>query len=228
VESLGILIGSVLKIIMIDLMLSGDNAVVIAMAARSLPEQQQKKAILFGGSAAIGLRVIITAVVAIALKIPLLQMAGGLLLCWIAVKLLAGGDEEEKEVKAANNMRDAILTIVMADFVMSLDNMLAVGGASHGSVPLLLMGLIFSMGIIMFSSTIIAKLMNKYGWLVYIGAGILGWTAGDMIMSDHWLLKVYAPGMVISLLFKVALTGVVLLVGYLLNRRQAARVTTGA
>jgi predicted tellurium resistance membrane protein TerC len=90
------------------------------------------------------------------------------------------------------------------------------------------MGLIFSMGIIMFSSSIIAKLMNKYGWLVYIGAGILGWTAGDMITSDHWLLKVYTPATALSLLFKVALTGAVLGIGFLLNRRQTARATTGA
>ncbi|HYF79172.1 MAG TPA: TerC family protein [Symbiobacteriaceae bacterium] len=216
----GITLGAVFQIILIDLVLSGDNAVVIAMAARSLPEAQQKRAILFGGAAAIGLRVVITAVVALALKVPLLQLGGGLLLCWVAWKLLTGGEEEATDIKAANRLRDAVLTIVMADFVMSLDNMLAVGGASHGSLPLLLMGLLVSMGVIMFASTYIAKAMNRLPWLVYVGAGILAWTAGGMIMEDRWLHRVYAPGHSATLAAQAILTATVLVSGYLLNRRQ--------
>jgi len=217
----GITLGAFLQIIMIDLVLSGDNAVVIAMAARSLPEQQQKRAIFWGGAAAIVLRIIITAVVAIALKIPLLQLGGGVLLCWIAVKLLAGGEEESANVKAANSLRDAVLTIVMADFVMSLDNMLAVGGASHGSLVLLLMGLIVSMGVIMFASSYIAKAMNKLPWLVYVGVGILAWTAGGMIMEDRWLHRVFTPSHAVTLAAQAVLVAVLLGAGYLLNRRHA-------
>lgn len=216
----GITLGAVFQIILIDLVLSGDNAVVIAMAARSLPEAQQKRAILFGGAAAIGLRVAITAVVAVALRVPLLQLAGGLLLCWIAWKLLTGGDEEAAEIRAAHRLRDAIATIVMADFVMSLDNMLAVGGASHGSLPLLLMGLLVSMGVIMFASTYIAKAMNRLPWLVYVGSGILAWTAGGMIMDDQWLHRVYTPSHGVVLAVQALLTVALLGAGYLLNRSQ--------
>lgn len=215
----GITLGAVLSITFIDLILSGDNAVVIAMAVRSLPAAQQKKAIFWGGLGAIVLRVLITAVVAYALRIPLLQMAGGLMLCWIAVKLLVG-DDENTDVRAGGNMRDAIVTIVTADFIMSLDNMLAVGGVSHGSVELLLFGLIISMGLIMFSSSFIAKLMNRFGWLVYVGSGILAWTAGKMIMEDRWLHRFYEPGVLVERIVSVVLVVAVLVTGYLLNRRQ--------
>lgn len=219
----GITLGAVFQIIFIDLVLSGDNAVVIAMAARSLPVAQQKRVILFGGVAAIGLRVAITALVAVALQVPLLQLGGGLLLCWIAWKMLVGGDEEATEIKAAPHLRDAVVTIVMADFVMSLDNMLAVGGASHGSLPLLLMGLLVSMGLIMFASTYIAKAMNRLPWLVYVGSGILAWTAGGMIMEDRWLHRVYTPGHATTVAARAVLTASLLGIGYLLNRRQESQ-----
>ncbi|HEY3368625.1 MAG TPA: TerC family protein [Symbiobacteriaceae bacterium] len=217
----GIPILAILKITFIDIVLSGDNAVVIAMASRSLPEKQQKKAILFGGGAAIALRVVLTAVVAYALKIPLLQLGGGLMLFWIAVKLLKGGDEEAN-VKSGSTMMDAVVTIVLADLVMSLDNMLAVGGASEGNLALLVMGLLMSMAIIMFSSTLIAKLMNKYGWLVYVGAGILGYTAGEMILKDGWLRKVWEPSPVMHWLFPVLVTAAVLGLGYVLGHKAGA------
>jgi YjbE family integral membrane protein len=218
----GISIAAILNIIVIDLMLSGDNAVVIAMAARNLPPVQQKKAIFWGGTAAIVLRIIITAVVSIALAIPLLQMIGGFMLCWIAYKLLAGGEEEEANVKAGSNLRDAVVTIVTADFVMSLDNMLAVGGASHGSLGLLLFGLLVSMGLIMFSSQYIAKLMNRFAWLVYLGSGILAWTAGKMILDDRWLHRVYNPGSTTHLVVPALLVAVILGAGYMANRRAGA------
>ncbi|MDF2628965.1 MAG: putative rane protein [Symbiobacteriaceae bacterium] len=218
----GITLGAIFQIILIDLVLSGDNAVVIAMAARSLPEGQQKKAILFGGAAAIGLRVVITAVVAIALKVPLLQLGGGLLLCWIAFKLLASSDDETSEVRAAHSLRDAVVTIVVADFVMSLDNMLAVGGASHGSLPLLLMGLLVSMGVIMFASSYIAKAMNRLPWLIYVGSGILTWTAAGMIMEDRWMHRFYSPSHAVTVTAQVLLTLAVLGAGYMKNRSQEA------
>lgn len=217
----GIPIVAVLQIIMIDIVLSGDNAVVIAMAARALPGDQQKKVIFWGGTAAIGLRIVVTALVAYLLHIPLLQLGGGLALLYIAVKLLKGGDEHGANVKASNSMIDAIMTIVLADLVMSLDNMLAVGGASHGNMLLLLMGLVVSMGIIMFCSTYIAKLMNKWSWLVYVGAGILAYTAAEMIMKDNWLHKVFAPSHAVDVAFRVVAVVAVLGSGYMLSRKNA-------
>jgi YjbE family integral membrane protein len=213
----GVSLGAILTITFIDLVLSGDNAVVIAMAVRSLPEQQRKRAIFWGGAGAIGLRVLITAVVAIAMKIPLLQLAGGLMLCWIAVKLLVSEDEEAG-VKAGGNLRDAIVTIITADFIMSLDNMLAVGGASHGSLGLLLFGLLISMGLIMFSSNFIAQAMNRFPWLVYVGSGILAWTAGDMILHDHWLNRYYTPGATTQYAVSALMVVGVLLIGFMRNR----------
>ncbi|HWI51145.1 MAG TPA: YjbE family putative metal transport protein, partial [Symbiobacteriaceae bacterium] len=198
------------------------NAVVIAMAARNLPAKDQKKVIFWGGAAAIGLRVIVTALVAYLLHIPLLQLLGGLALLWIALKLLKGGDEHGESVKASSTMIDAVMTIVVADFVMSLDNMLAVGGASHGNMLLLLMGLMISMGIIMFASSYIAKLMNKWNWLVYVGAGILAYTAAEMIMKDNWLHKVFTPSHTVDVAFRAIAVVAVLGGGYLLSRKNAA------
>lgn len=209
---------ALLKIILIDLVLSGDNAVVIAMAARNLPAEQRKKAIFWGGTGALVLRVLVTAVVAIAMHIPFLQVIGGVLLFWIAVKLL-GGQEEEHAVKAGQTLRDAIGTIVMADAVMSLDNMLAVGGASEGNVVLLLMGLALSMGLIMFGSSILAPLMNKYEWIVYVGAGVLGWTAGDMLLKDQWINRVLHPAPQLHMLLPAVLAIAVLLIGFIRRRR---------
>jgi len=218
---LGIPIAAVLRITFIDIVLSGDNAVVIAMAARSLPERQQKRAIAGGGAAAIGLRVLVTALVAWALKIPLIQLGGGLMLLGIAVKLLIGGDDEVKDVKTNGTMWNAITTIVLADLVMSLDNMLAVGGASHGDMALLLMGLVISMGIIMFCSRLIAKLMNKHAWLVYVGAGILVYTAVEMILRDKFLHRIYTPTATAQWLFPTLMAVVVLVLSCLFNRRPA-------
>jgi len=215
---LGALLLSAIKITFIDLVLSGDNAVVIAMAARSLPSHQQKSAILWGGMAAISLRVAVTAVVAYALAIPLLQLAGGVLLFWIACKLLKGG-EEGTDVKAGSTLWDAITTIVLADLVMSLDNMLAVGGASHGSIPMLLFGLAVSMGVIMFASGLIADWMNRLSWLVYVGAGILAWTAGEMILSDRWLHRIWSPTLALEYAIPATLAALAVGFGLLMNRR---------
>lgn len=220
----GVTIAAIIQITLIDIVLSGDNAVVIAMAARSLPPEQQRKAIIWGGAAAIGLRVLVTALVATALAIPLLEFIGGLLLLWIAVKLLTGA-EQAHDVRAGENLKDAITTIVLADLVMSLDNMLAVGGASHGHMGLLLAGLIFSMGIILFSSGLIATLMNRFAWLIYVGAGILAWTAGQMILKDRWVARFFVPPPPLNLLIPGVVTTAVLLVGYLLRRRAESAET---
>lgn len=213
------LIVAALKITFIDMVLSGDNAVVIAMAARSLPKEQQKKAVMYGGAAAIILRVIVTALVAYALAIPFLQLGGGVVLFWIACKLLKGGGEEHQNVKAGSNLMNAISTIVVADFVMSLDNMLAVGGASHGSMSLLMLGLLISMAIIMFASGYIADLMNKYSWIVNLGAAILAWTAGNMIVEDRWFHGFAHPGVVLEWAVPTVLALAALGFGWMISRK---------
>ncbi|TXT22790.1 MAG: Integral membrane protein TerC [Planctomycetota bacterium] len=177
---------SILQIILIDVVLSGDNAVVIAMAAHKLPEHQRKRAILWGGGIAIGLRIVFTMIMSFLLMVPTLRLLGGLLLVWIACKLLCS--EEEEEVTADSAGRSTIAAIKMiflADFAMSLDNMLAVAGASHGNWKLLLGGLVISIAIIMTCSNLIAQLMNRYKWIVTLGAAILAFTAGEMMMGDR-------------------------------------------
>jgi YjbE family integral membrane protein len=180
---------AVLKIILIDIVLSGDNAVVIAMAAHKLPERQRKQAILWGGGIAIFLRIVFTMVMAFILNVPGVRLIGGMVLVFIACKLLL--DEEEEAVLTDDGGKRsamaAIRMIFVADFVMSLDNMLAVAGAAHGSPVKLLMGLFVSIGIIMTCSGYIARLMNRYHWIVLLGAAILALTAGEMMLGDREL-----------------------------------------
>jgi YjbE family integral membrane protein len=179
---------SIAQIILIDIVLSGDNAVVIAMAAHKLPAYQRKRAILWGGGIAIFLRIVFTMVMAFLLMVPGVRLAGGLVLTWIACKLLL--EEEEHEVTPDDADRSALAAIRMifvADFVMSLDNMLAVAGASHGDWKRLLMGLLVSIGIIMTCSAFIARLMSRFKWIVYLGAAILALTAGEMMLGDREL-----------------------------------------
>ena len=180
-----------LSITILDLTLAGDNAVVIGMAVRGLPEKQRNKGIFWGAFGAVALRVIITFIVAQLLLIPLLQFGGGVLLLWIAWKLIMHppGEGEGENIQKASGLFEAIKIIVLADFIMSLDNMLAVGAASHGSFFLLMFGLGLSIPIILCCSALVAKMMNKWPWLVYLGAGILGWVAGEMIVGD----KLIAP-----------------------------------
>jgi YjbE family integral membrane protein len=175
---------SVLSIILIDLVLSGDNAVVIGLAAHRLPLQQRKMAILLGGGAAIVLRMGLTAVAALLLQIPILQLVGGLLLLWIAVRLLAAEEESHEGIKAAASLRQAIVTILVADFIMSTDNVLGVAGASHGDVGLLLFGLVLSMAILMFMGSLVANVVNRIWWLAYVGSAVIAWTGVTMIFED--------------------------------------------
>jgi YjbE family integral membrane protein len=175
---------AVLRIILIDLVLSGDNAIVIGMAARRLPDKQRKLAILIGGSAAIVLRIGLTIVAAWLIRIPGLRLAGGLLLIWIGVKLLAEEGESQEGVKVASSMKDAIVTILVADFVMSTDNVLGVAGASGGHMGLLMFGLIFSMAILMFMGGVVSNLINRFWWLAYVGSAIIVWTGADLVLKD--------------------------------------------
>ncbi len=175
---------AVLQIIMIDIVLSGDNAVVIALACRNLPAEQRRKGILWGVAGAIGLRVVLTMLAALVLNLPWLKLVGGVLLLWIGVKLLVPDDGEGHDISPSGHLWGAVRTIIVADFVMSLDNVIAVAGASHGNLFLLLFGLLVSIPLIIWSSQIILHLMERWPVVVVIGAGLLGWVAGAMVWSD--------------------------------------------
>ena len=186
-------IWSYLKIVVIDVALAGDNAVVIAMAARTLPRHQRPKAIAFGAGAAIAMRVSITVIVTFLLKVPFLSAVGGAVVLWIAAKLLVEEAEAEGPAHQTKGFWHAIWIIAVADFVMSTDNMLAVAGASGGSWERILFGLGLSIPIIMFCAAMIARLMDRYPILEDIGAGILGWTGGEMIVDDAWVKPLLGP-----------------------------------
>jgi YjbE family integral membrane protein len=175
----------ILQIIVIDTVLSGDNAVVIALASHRLPRPQRRLAILFGAVGAIALRILFTFVLSELLDIPLLQFGGGLLLLWIAIKLVQEEESEEQKIREAGTLLQAIGTIIVADLVMSLDNMLAVAGAARQELLLIMIGLFVSIAIIMTCSTLIADLMNRLPVLVTAGAAVLAWTAGDMMLDDR-------------------------------------------
>ena len=176
---------ALLAIVVIDLVLAGDNAIVIAMAARNLPAHLQKKAIVWGAVGAIAVRSAMTLVVVYLLKIPGLMLIGGLLLVWIAYKLLTPAkDEDGGHDNASTSFWGAMKTIVIADAVMGLDNVLAVAGASHGSYVLVVLGLLISIPIVIWGSTQILKLVERYPSITYIGAGVLAWTAAKMMISE--------------------------------------------
>jgi len=173
-----------MKIIWINIILSGDNAVVIALAARSLPEHQQRKAILFGSGAAVVLRIALTVVAATLLELSYLQIIGGILLLYIGAQLLSeDGDEQEGEVEKASLMA-AIRTILIADIVMSLDNVIAVAAAAKGNMTLLVLGLAISIPMVIFGSAIMIKLMTRFPIIVTFGACLIGWVGGETIASD--------------------------------------------
>ncbi|MBT2617196.1 TerC family protein [Peribacillus frigoritolerans] len=186
----GEFISGLLAIIMIDLVLAGDNAILIGLAARKLPKEQQKKVIIWGAVGAIVIRIIATLLVVWLLEVPGLHLIGGLLLVWIAYKLLI--DEEEHDVKPADSMWAAIKTIIIADALMGLDNVLAVAGASHGNFILVVIGLLVSIPVVMYGSTLILKLIERFPFIIIIGAGILGWTAAKMIVAEPFMHDYFA------------------------------------
>ena len=171
------------QIMMINIVLSGDNAVVIAMASRSLPPKQQKQAIFFGSFGAIVLRVILTFFAVLLLGLPWLKIIGAVLLGWIGIQMLLPEDGEE-EVSAHAQLWSAIKTIIVADFIMSLDNVLGVAAAAKGSLLLLILGLAISIPLIIYGSTFILKLMNRFPSIITLGGGVLGWVAGEMAIAD--------------------------------------------
>jgi YjbE family integral membrane protein len=175
---------ALLKIIGVNIVLSGDNAVVIALAARSLPARQQKQAIIWGSAAAIIMRVILTLFAVALLDLPWLKLIGSVLLLWIGVKLLIP-EAEGPDIKASDNLWAAIKTILIADLVMSLDNVIAVAAAAGGSTTLLVIGLAISIPLVIFGATMLLKLMERWPIIITIGAGLLGFVAGEMAWEDN-------------------------------------------
>ena len=177
-----------MAIIWVNIILSGDNAVVIALAARSLPEKQQKMAVMWGAGAAVIMRILLTIVAVELLKLSFLKIIGSVLLIWIAVKLLIPEEGGEEDIASSNNLFAAIKTILIADLVMSLDNVIAVAAAAKGSELLLILGLGISIPLVVFGASMLLKLMERYPVIITIGAGILGLVAGEMIITDPVLI----------------------------------------
>jgi YjbE family integral membrane protein len=215
-------------IMLLNLVLSGDNAIVIAMAARNLPPVHQKKAIIWGTFGAVAVRVVMTLVVVWLLQIPGLKFIGGLALVWIAVQLVASGDEGDDHGNASSSFWDAMKTIMIADAVMGLDNVLAVAAAAHGNLPLVIIGLCLSIPIVVFGSTIVLKIMTRYPIVIWIGVALLGWTAGLMMWEEAILKPYLDPFHSWEKVFIGAVMLITLGIAYLLYQRSKARQAAAA
>jgi YjbE family integral membrane protein len=212
---------SIGQIIWIDLLLSGDNAVVIALACRSLPDNQRKTGIFLGAAAAVALRIAFALVITQLLAIPFLQALGGVLLFWIAVKLVTGEEEEEKNIKASDKLWAAVGTIAMADAVMSLDNVVAISAAADGNRGVFIFGLLLSVPLIVFGSTLVMGLIEKFPVFVWAGAALLGWIAGEMLLRDTALMEVFGVTPTHVMEYGAAALGAAFVVaaGYALKKR---------
>ncbi|GLK55333.1 YjbE family integral membrane protein [Methylopila capsulata] len=233
---------SLLQIIWIDLLLSGDNAVVIALACRKLPADQRKLGILLGAGAAVALRIIFAFFITFLLGVPFLKVAGGLLLFWIAIKLATDEQEDHADVEASANLWGAVRTIAIADAVMSLDNVVAIAAAAKGHPELFIFGLLLTIPLIIAGSTLLSAILQKFPILVWIGAALLGWIAGEMILGDvvviNWL-KGFDPSLLMPdpeqdigvtavkwLHYAAAAAGAILVlaVAFVIKRRRHATV----
>jgi YjbE family integral membrane protein len=221
--------GAVIQIVIIDILLGGDNAVVIALACRKLPPAQRMQGVLWGTAGAIVLRVALIAFAVVLLDVPLLKFAGGLLLLWIGVRLLAPAHDAHENVKPADKLVAAIKTIIVADAVMSLDNVIAIAGAAEAADPqhriaLVIFGLVVSIPLIVWGSTLVLKLLDRFPIIVTVGAALLGWIAGGLIINDpagdRWPL-LDTPAAEYGA--KIAGALLVVIVGYAIKRRMRQR-----
>jgi len=213
-------LSALLAIIIMDLVLAGDNAIVIGLAARNVPAEKQKKVIFWGIAGAIIVRALLTIFVVWLLKIPGLLLLGGLLLIWIAFKLLV----EEKghgEMKSEASLLGAIKTIIIADAVMGIDNVLAVAGAAHGSFILVVMGLMVSIPIVVWGSTIILKWVERFPAIIYIGAGVLAWTASKMIADEPFLHGFFEENPILKWALSIIIIAGVLVLGRAKKQKQS-------
>jgi len=215
-------------IVLIDLVLAGDNAIVIALAARSLPKHLQTKAILWGTVGAIVVRSLMTVTVVYLLQIPGLMLVGGLGLVWIAYKLLQPGGEDEHGGTGASTFWGAMKTIVVADALMGVDNVLGVAGAAHGAFDLVVIGLLISVPIVVWGSSVVLKLVARFPIIIYLGAGVLAFTAAKMIVSEPLLDHVFDADLVARLATYSALVLGVLGAGWWAARRRPGESTSSS
>ena len=215
-------LGRLWAIILIDLLLAGDNALVIALAVRALPKRQQLMGRIFGTAGAVLLRVGLITLATALLTIPLLQLAGGLLLLWIAVKLVRPSEESGPQARAASSLARAIRIIIVADAAMSLDNVIGVAGAAQGDMKLVVFGIAFSIPIVVWGSGLLSRLMARYPWIIWLGGGVLGYVAGEMILKDVAVERWTADAAILSAALPPLIGLVMVLVGWWFTRMQRA------
>jgi len=217
------------QIVILDLTLAGDNALVIALAVRKLPAKQQWQGRLWGTVGAVGLRVVFIAIISVLLRVPLLQAAGGAILLWIAVKLLSQEghvEDEHHPVRQGTTLLEAIWIIILADVIMSLDNVLAISGAAHGDMVLVVFGVGLSIPLVIGGSGLLARLMARFWWIVDVGAAILGWVAGEMILADR-IVQGWTgshPSTLVLRAAQVALAILVIVIGRAWARRRGRAI----
>ncbi|MET3893401.1 YjbE family integral membrane protein [Bosea sp. OAE506] len=215
--------GKLVEIIALNIVLSGDNAVVIALACRALSPEQRTKGIALGAGVAVVLRVVFTVLIASLLNMPFLHIIGSLLLVWIAVKLIVeDGESDEDSIAASSKLWKAVQTVAIADIVMSLDNVLAIAAVAKDSIPLLVAGLVISIPLIVLGASLITSLLTRFPVLVWAGAALLGWVAGEMFDSDPWLIARFGAETLHRFEYPAALIGALLVLGlgYLLKHRR--------
>jgi YjbE family integral membrane protein len=213
-------VSRLLQIVLINLVLSGDNAVVIGMAAHPLPTRQRHMAIAIGGGGAIALRIILTGLAAFLLQLPAVRAIGGALLLWIAFQLLQQEDEPGAGAKAPKTLRGAVVTVLVADLVMSLDNVLGVAAASNGDFVLLVFGLVVSMAIVALGGGLIARLIDRLWWLAYLGAAVIAWTGSEMMQDDDLVAQANPLTPVLRLVLTALITFAVVALAHAVHRRK--------
>lgn len=212
---------ALLKIIAIDIVLSGDNAIIIALATKNLPKKTQNKAIAIGTVGAVILRIILAVIIVYLLQISYIRIIGGVLLLWVAYNLLVEKPEKKKDVQSSGSLLKVVGTIIIADAIMSLDNVVAIAAAAKGHLVMIAIGVAISIPVMIFGSKLIARIMKKHRWVVYIGAAILAWTAGDMITEDKYVTQeLHMSDGIWVYLFVASLTLIVLLLGMLRNSQK--------
>jgi YjbE family integral membrane protein len=218
------------KIVLIDLALAGDNALVIALAVRTLSPRQQFQGRIWGTVGAVGLRLGFIFIVTYLLAVPLLQVVGGLLLVWIAFKLVLQSDAHEGEtVKQGTTLLGAIWVILVADVIMSLDNVIGVAAAAEGDMRLVVFGIALSIPIVVWGSGVLARLMNRYPWIILVAGGILGEVAGKMMLHDQFIINRFGDSPdAVEFALRIGLAIAIMLVGWLVTRRRAAVANDGA
>lgn len=213
----------VFRIVLIDIALAGDNALVIALAVRTLPKRQQFVGRIWGTAGAVGLRLLFIAIVTYLLNVPLLQVAGGLLLIWIAIKLVRQSDSAEGEghVRQGTTLLEAIWIIIVADVVMSLDNVIGIAGAAEGDMTLVVFGIGLSIPLVVWGSGVLANLMNRYPWIILIAGGILGEVAGKMILHDPMVgARVGKASVLVEWVVRLGFAAAIVAIGWLASRRR--------